>query len=531
MEPTLTGARPCAWTATAELTRLSLEADTDCDVCIVGAGMAGLSTAYCLAKEGKRVVVIDKSHIGGGETGHTTCHLSNAIDDRYYEIRRMHGREGARTCADSHTAAIEHIENVVRQEGIDCAFERLDGYLFVPPGASRDVLDRELDAAIEAGVPDVELVARAPLDGFDTGPCLRFGQQAQMHPISYLAGLAAAIERLNGRIFCHTEMRKLSDDGLSLTTAGGHRIDASAIVVATNTPAINRVVIHTKQAAYRTYVIGIRVSAGKVHRALYWDTKQRSTDSADAPYHYVRLASDLHDPSKKGDTETLIVGGEDHKTGQAEHSEERWARLLEWARERFADLGPVEYRWSGQIMEPVDHVAFIGPNPTGPGNVYIATGDSGMGMTHGAIAGLLLTDLITGRHNPWADLYDPSRVTLSSAWDYARENLNVAVQYAGRVRPGDVTSVEQIPLGEGAVIRRGLSLVAVHRDESGGLHERSAICPHLGCVVAWNSSEKTWDCPCHGSRFDTKGMVLNGPAITPLPPCHRPATAARVPVG
>jgi Rieske Fe-S protein len=214
----------------------------------------------------------------------------------------------------------------------------------------------------------------------------------------------------------------------------------------------------------------------------------------------------------------LIVGGEDHKTGQADDAPDRYARLEAWARERFPAMGHVELAWSGQVMNSADGLAFIGKNPEGEGNVYLATGDTGMGMTHGTIAGMLLTDLIRGRESPWAKLYDPSRLPLRAAARLLRENLNAARQYADWVTPGQVSAADEVSRGAGAVLRRGLSKVAVHRDELGRIHERSAVCPHLGCIVTWNSSEKTWDCPCHGSRFDPLGRVVNGPASTDLSP-------------
>jgi len=214
--------------------------------------------------------------------------------------------------------------------------------------------------------------------------------------------------------------------------------------------------------------------------------------------------------------DVLIVGGEDHKTGQEDDAEDRYGRLEAWTRERFPITERIEYRWSGQVMEPVDGLAFIGRNPLDADNVYIATGDSGNGMTHGSIAGLLLTDMILGRDNEWATLYDPTRKTLRAAYDFAKENLNVVAQFADWATGGDVDSSEEVAPGEGAVIRRGLTKVAVYRDEQGALHERSAVCTHLGCIVAWNGDEKTWDCPCHGSRFDSFGKVINGPAISDL---------------
>jgi Rieske Fe-S protein len=225
----------------------------------------------------------------------------------------------------------------------------------------------------------------------------------------------------------------------------------------------------------------------------------------------------------------LIVGGEDHKTGQAEDTEARFDRLEAWARRVFPHLQLIEYRWSGQVLEPVDGLAFIGRNP-GEDNVYIATGDSGHGMTHGTIAGILIRDLIQNRDNEWAKIYDPSRKSLKSLAEFTKENLNVAVQYVDYVTGGNVKDPDRIRPGSGAVLRRGLQKVACYKDETGLLHELSPICPHLGCVVDWNDTEKTWDCPCHGSRFSALGKVVNGPANSDLEPSDEDEPVAPVPV-
>jgi glycine/D-amino acid oxidase-like deaminating enzyme/nitrite reductase/ring-hydroxylating ferredoxin subunit len=485
----------------------SLTEDTHADVCIVGAGIAGMSTAYILAREGKSVVVLDDGRIGGGMTERTTAHLSNAIDDRYFEIERIHGAKGARLAAESHTAAINRIEAIVEDEKIDCEFERLDGYLFAPPDDDKQVIERELQAAHRVGFIHVEQVARAPIADFDTGPALVFPNQAQFHPMKYLAGLARAIEREGGRIFTGTHVNTFKGGAPArVETERGFTVTADHLVIATNTPVNDIFAIHTKQAPYTTYVIGARVPAGSVTRALYWDTLD--------PYHYVRLQT----IAQGGDHyDLLIVGGEDHKSGQADDSARRHARLAAWARERFPMIETIEFHWSGQVMEPVDGVAFIGRNPGDDDNVYIATGDSGMGMTHGTIAGMLITDLIMGRDCPWEPLYNPARRSLRSLGEFTRENLNVAAQYVeDYVSGGDVGSVNDIMPGDGAIIRRGLKKLAVYRGENGELHEYSAMCPHLGCIVSWDTLEKTWDCPCHGSRFDRYGRVIVGPANSNL---------------
>jgi glycine/D-amino acid oxidase-like deaminating enzyme/nitrite reductase/ring-hydroxylating ferredoxin subunit len=491
------------WMATAETpSQPRLQENIRTDVCIIGAGIAGLTTAYLLSQEGRSVVVLDDGRIGGGMTGRTTAHLTNAFDDRYLDVEKMHGEEGARLTARSHTAAIDKVEEIVRTEQIDCEFERVDGFLFAPPPETEQLLDDELAATHRAGLLEVEKVKRAPIDSFDTGPALRYPRQAQFHPLTYLNGLTQAIRRDGGRLFDQTHATTIEGGtNAHVETIHGPVVSCDVIVVATNTPVNDRVAIHTKQAPYVTYVIGAEIPKNSVTRALYWDTLD--------PYHYIRLQS-------YDDREILIVGGEDHKTGQANDCVDRFARLEQWTRERFPQVGDVEFHWSGQVMEPADYLAFIGRNPLDSDNVFIATGDSGQGMTHGTIAGILLTDLIQGRENRWENLYSPSRVSLRALSDYASENINVAGQFADYVTAGDIQSANELKPGHGAVMREGLSKIAVYRDDGGTIHRRSAICPHLGCVVAWNACERTWDCPCHGSRFTAEGRVYNGPANTDL---------------
>ena len=499
-----TGESRSVWMATADVPAgKPLDASIEADVCVIGAGIAGLSVAYFLAKAGKRVVVLDDGPISSGQTRRTTAQLSNAIDDRYYAVERVRGHEAAKLAAESHTAAIDAIERICSDESIDCDFSRLDGYLFLGGESTEKELDKELEAAHRAGLSRVEKLANPAILGFDPGPALRFPGQGQFHILKYMSGLTRAIEKLGGRIFTETHAEKTEPGPpAKVHTTAGQVVTAGAVVVATNSPVNDMFAIHTKQAPYMTYVIGARVPRGSITKALYWDTAD--------PYHYVRL-----DSMPEGD-DVLIVGGEDHKTGQAHDPDARFAALEAWTRERFKPTGAVEYRWSGQVMESMDGLGFIGRNPGSIDHIYVATGDSGMGMTHGTIAGLLITDLILKRENPWTTLYDPARKPVGAAGDFLRENLNVAAKYADWLTGGDVKSVHEIPRGSGAVIRRGLHKVAVFCDEQGVLHERSATCPHLGCIVAWNPSDTTWDCPCHGSRFDRNGTVINGPANVDL---------------
>ncbi|HET7693920.1 MAG TPA: FAD-dependent oxidoreductase [Gemmatimonadota bacterium] len=493
--------------------RPALSADRSTDICVIGAGIAGLTTAYLLAREGRSVTVLDLDRIGGQETSRTTAHLSDVLDEGLAELESMFGEERARLAIASHTAAISRIEEIVERESIACGFERLDGYLFAAPDAGEDALDETLDAAHRLGFPGVRRLSRTRGKGFRTGPCLRFPRQAQFHPLRYVEGLAAAIERDGGELFGETRVVDVEglENGVRVTTADGRTVDSAATVCATNSPITTRVALHTKQAAYRSYAVGAQVRRDAVHRSLYWDTAD--------PYHYVRLAPDPSDPA----ADIVIVGGEDHKTGQDDDPSPRFGRLEAWARARIPELGPVAFRWSGQVMEPVDGLAFLGRSP-GERNVYVITGDSGHGMTHATIGAEIVADLIAARENPWAELYDPSRVTSQATPRFLRENLNVAGRYSEWVTPGDAEEPAEIPPGVGAVVRRGLSKVAVFRGEDGSVHERSAVCPHLGCIVSWNPVESSWDCPCHGSRFDPAGAVIHGPAVGDLSPVDEPAT-------
>ena len=489
----------------------ALTTNKNTDVLIIGGGISGLSAAYCLSMSGRKVVLLEDGYLGSGESGRTTAHITYALDDRYYDLEKFFGEEKAKLAAQSHKEALEWIRDIIAAENIDCGFMNADGYLFTDPSDKEDNLDKELEATHRAGLP-TEMVL--PIPGLPIGTglrAIRFPDQGQFHILKYLKGLADAVIKMGGEIYTNTHADTINKNG---AIANGFTIGANHIIVATNTPVNDKITMHTKQWAYRTYVIAAKVPKGVLPYALWWDTGNQDSKWVAKPYHYVRLEPfDEH-------FDLLISGGADHKTGQAEQEhrteEQRYDKLISWTREHFPYFSDLTYKWSGQVMEPVDSLAFIGKNP-GNENIYIITGDSGNGMTHGTLGGLIINDLITGGNNPYAALYDPSRITLRTGIDYLTEFGNMAYAMAKDwMESDDLKDVDELPAGKGTIISKGLDKIAVYKDTDGSVHSCSGVCPHLGGVLQWNDDEKSFDCPLHGSRFTAYGTVINGPAIINL---------------
>ncbi len=394
----------------------NLNEDMTTDTVVVGGGISGMTTSYLLSKAGNKVVLLEDGYIGSGETGRTTAHITHALDDRYYNLVKNHGPKRARLAAESHTAAIDFIENMVNTEGVNCDFERLDGFLFLDASDKKNSLEKELKALYSVGISRATIFHESPLPNADISPCIRFPNQAQFHPMVYLQGLASAMtSKFGTKIFTETHAEEIEPAGTSnskknkIKTQSGFTIFANNVVLATNAPIVDKESkIYDKQQAFRTYAIGVKVPKGTVPRALYWDTGNQKSKEKVKPYHYVRTQK----IPREDNYDLLIVGGEDHKTGENEDlmgANNRFNKLYTWTTQRFSVKGNVTYNWSGQVLEPVDGLAFIGVNPGKAENVYIATGDFGNGITHGTVAGMILSDLILNRKNPWAEVYEPNR--------------------------------------------------------------------------------------------------------------------------
>jgi glycine/D-amino acid oxidase-like deaminating enzyme/nitrite reductase/ring-hydroxylating ferredoxin subunit len=479
-----------------------LSRNTTADTVVIGSGIAGLSTAYELARRGQTVVVLDRGPIGKGMTARTTAHLTSLCDDSFDSLIKMRGLDAAKQFHESQAASIDRIEAIQQSESIDCDFRRLDGYLFPALGQDPSTLDKSLAADRQVGIAVSERKG-LPFEGLGNLRCLRYPRQGAFHPLKYLNGLAAAIMQRKGRLHAKSPVRSVEekDGAVIVTTESGRTVHAGAAVVATNTPINDRVAIHSKQAPYRTYAMAFRLPRGALPDALYWDTLD--------DYHYVRLQPGT------ARSDYLIVGGADHKTGEADDADVRFEAIEAWMRNLVPKLGKETHRWSGQVMNPVDFMAFTGRNP-GNEHVYVHTGDSGQGITHGVVASLILSGLITGGGHRWAAVYDPSRKPVKAVGTYVAENVTAVKNFAEYVAPGELGSFAELERGHGAIVRDGAKKVAAYRDERGKLHLRSAACTHLGCHVHWNSLERCWDCPCHGSHFAPDGSVLQAPAISPL---------------
>ena len=478
-----------------------LQGDEQCDVAVVGGGIAGLSTAYELSQLGRSVVVVDRGPIAGGMTARTSAHLAPLCDDLMSEMQKIKGADLAKLFYQSQAAAVDRIEEIQKAEGIECDFRRLDGYLFQGDDMPADVIDQEFDAVRSVGAP-VERLVGVPFAGCEKRQALCYSGQATFHPLKYLAGVVEACAKRGVRFFADTPVDEVVEENGAITvkTARGN-IRAGHAVVATNSPIVDRVALHSKMSPYRTYVIGFAIAKDRLPDALYWDTEE--------PYHYVRLQ-----PGDNG-KDFVLVGGEDHRSGQADDGDKRFDRLEAWARRKMSMLKDVTHRWSGQVLDTIDYAGFIGKNP-GSDHVYVATGDSGQGLTHGVMGAMLNAKLITGGQSDWAELYAPDRKPLKAARNWVVENSTALKNLAGYLAPGEIDDPDKLKPGEGAIVRQGLKKIAAYRDAKGDLHQHSAACTHLGCHLHWNSFESCWDCPCHGSMFGPDGQVLNAPAIARL---------------
>ncbi len=481
-----------------------IDRDVEVDVLVVGGGITGLTTAYLLLDSGTSVAVLERARCGQIDTGHTSAHLTMVTDTRLSELVRRFGRDHAQAVWDSGLAALAQIETIVQDRAIDCAFERVDGFLHAPNGATREDdqgFEEEATLANDLGF-DATFVLDVPFAG---GAGVRFDDQARFHPRKYLAGLVGAIRDEGGLIFEHSDAAEFDDDPLRVK-ANGHWVRARDIVLATHNPLVGTsnlaraAAFQTKLALYTTYVVAGLAPKGVVPDALYWDTAD--------PYHYLRI-----EPHHDGDL--VIFGGEDHKTGQVADTTACYDRLEKDLGARVPGIS-LTHRWSGQVIETPDGLPYIGRMAD---HQYAATGFGGNGLTFGTLSGMMVSDAILERRNPWTELFDPGRAAIRHGlWDYIKENTDypyymVRDRFAG----AEGKSLRSVKRGQGRIIERNGAKIAAYRDAHGAVTLRSATCTHMGCTVAWNPAERTWDCPCHGSRFTPKGDVISGPAESPLP--------------
>ncbi|CAL8472081.1 g11623 [Coccomyxa elongata] len=490
----------------------SLGQNLSADVVVVGAGIAGLSIAYRLSKEGKKVVVLEARTRGSGQTGRSTAHMMTWNKNSYHKVEKQFSTDSMTQVAQSYLAAIEFVENTASAEGIDCGFKRVDGYLF-PESTSKsdmDSIDKELAAAVRAGLTDVRKVDLGGVAGAGgVHEALMFPGCMNIHPLSYVNGLADAVVKHGGHVFENSLVTDFS--GKKVTTEAGFTVEAPNVVLATHMPIYRNFTVISRQNPYRFYALGFAIPKDGFKDGQYWDISEG--------HHNVRL-------EEHSEGNILVVGGEEHRTGiKPDQYEDNWAKLEEWTRSRWTQAGEVRFKWSGQVMEPDDMLHLLGSDPLNDAQIgaryYTATGDSGQALTSGTLAGMIIADEILGRDNPFAKIYNPSRLPPLSAntiKELASYGKTVVQGLAENLSPLYLQDIEDMKPCSGAVVQKGLEKVAVYVDEQGGKHAYRATCPHLGCLVQWNPNEGTFDCPCHGSHFDNRGRVINGPARVNLEP-------------
>ncbi len=482
--------------------RPALAGDVDVDVAVVGAGMAGISTAHELTRAGLRVAVLEAGRVAGGVTGFTTAKLTAQHTLVYDRLRRTRGPEGARLYARSQSEAIEHAAMLVAELGIDCEWEVRDAYTYVRDRESAEEVRAEAEAAREAGLP-ATFVTRTGLP-FPVAGAVRVAEQAQFHPVKYLRALTADLVARGGQVYEETRVVGLQEGGepCRLTTEAGHTVTARDVVIATHYPVFDRALLFARLSPRRELVVAGPLGDGPDPAGMYITPEENTRSVRTAPYG--------------ADGQRLLVVTGEHFTPGTGDPQAGFDRLAGWAEVHFPGVG-LDHAWATQDNESTDTVPLVGPFHPGARHTYVATGFGGWGLSGGIMAGLLLTALITGRDSAWRELYDPRRLksVVREAPSLLKTQAEVARHFVGdRLKPA--ASVDELAPGDGALVRAGGERLAVHRDEEGDLHAVSARCTHLGCLVAFNRAERAWECPCHGSRFDVDGSVLQGPAVKPL---------------
>lgn len=506
------------WSATtAPETYPQLSGDVAVDVAIVGAGITGLSTAYHLAKAGKKVAILEALQVGMGTTGSSTGNLYAPIDERLHTIQSKHNEETMRAVAASRTAAINFIEQRVQEYTIDCEFERVPWYLFSTPDIKQaSQVDKEWEAAQKVGL-SVSKIAPAGFP-YQVEAMTNIANQAQFNPLKYVQGFAAAItNEANGacQLFENTKVMQVEDGEPCVVHTNRGKITAKQVVMATHSPK-GIYAVHTAMEPYREYALAVRLKGDLPAGGVYWHVQQRQQYS-------VR-------PYSNGEGNFLLVLGESHKVGHQAHSEESFKKIEAYLRANF-EVDSIEYTWAAQNYKPVDNLPYIGTSPMEK-HTYIATGFAADGLVYGTLAGMIISDAILGKENQWAKIYDPKRFTpVASAPNFIKESVDVATHLVkDYLFYGDVKELQEVKSGEGKTIKLNGERLAAYRDEQGQLHLVSSVCTHMGCIVHWNNGEKSWDCPCHGSRFSVDGEVLEGPAYHNLKKqVRRPETGDRRP--
>lgn len=474
----------------------ALSGSLETDVVIVGGGITGVSAAMLLAKGGKRVVLLEAGKVGFGTTGCSTGNLHILPDQYLSRIEKKWGREAAAAVAASRGAALDLLAGTVAEFGLECGFFRRPHYLFPTDETQARQIAAEHDAAIEAGLP-ATYVEDAPLP-FPVGKGLKIAAQAQFHPLLFVQQLAKAIVAENCRIFEHSPVLEIDQRKVTVRTASGE-VRGAAILLATHTPkGFN--VLQTELGPYREYGIAGPLPEGPLPEGIFWTMEE--------PNHSFRSYA-------QNGSRSLIVIGEKHKTGQHSHSE-YFQKVEAFAQRRFG-LERSDYRWSAQNYRPADDLPYIGRTLAAE-EVHVATGFGTNGLLYGPLAAMIISDGILGRSNPWASMYRATRITpTKGAGKFIEENVDVAMQYLrDYLTHAEREQLRNVPLGEGRVAELDGKRVAVYRDEQDNWSAVSPVCTHLGCIVHWNAMEKSWDCPCHGSRFNPDGSIIEGPALKPL---------------